>query len=119
MFSEILDFLGRIPGISSVKLFTELKSGRKITIVDVREEWEYKQGHIPGAILIPQSGLKKADKEVLNRLKAIDRNNMVVVYCAKGVRSRGLAKILKKKGYKVYNLDGIAFWKRKGLPLER
>ena len=69
-------------------------------IIDVRSPQEYKEGHINGAILIPEYELKRdADKFLPNK------EEVIVVYCSTGMRSKKAQKELKEKGYKnVYNL---------------
>lgn len=58
------------------------------------------EGHINGAILIPEYELKRdADKFLTNK------EEVIVVYCSTGTRSKKAQKELKEKGYKnVYNL---------------
>ena len=69
-------------------------------LLDVRSPQEYKEGHINGAILIPEYELKRdADKFLTNK------EEVIVVYCSTGMRSKKAQKELKEKGYKnVYNL---------------
>ena len=69
-------------------------------LLDVRSPQEYREGHIDGAISIPEYEIKK---EVEKKLKDKDIN--IVVYCSSGGRSKKAQKQLKKLGYKnVYNL---------------
>lgn len=69
-------------------------------IVDVRSPQEYKEGHLDGAISIPEYKIKK---EIENRIP--DKNQNVVVYCSSGGRSKKAQKQLRKLGYsQVYNL---------------
>ena len=69
-------------------------------IIDVRSPQEYKEGHIDGAILIPEYEIKKG---IENRIP--DKNKNIVVYCSSGGRSKKVQKLLKKLGYHhVYNL---------------
>ena len=69
-------------------------------ILDVRSPQEYDEGHVDGAILIPEYELKKSVNEKLK-----DKNQAIVVYCASGQRSKKACMELRKKGYKnVYNL---------------
>ena len=75
-------------------------STQDLNIVDVRQPNEYKQGHIPGAKLLP---LPELDK----RLDELDPDKPALVYCAVGGRSRVAAQMLSGKGYQtVYNLKG-------------
>lgn len=77
----------------------------KVTILDVRQPQEYREGHIPGAKLIPLTQLG-------DRLDEIDPHKPTVVYCAVGGRSRVAAQMLSGKGFEeVFNLSGgIKAW---------
>ena len=67
-------------------------------LVDVRTEDEYNEGHILDAINIPLDQIRETE---------MDRDTILIVYCATGVRSLEAAKELVKIGYNnVYNLDG-------------
>ena len=70
------------------------------TIIDVRSPQEFREGHIDGAISIPEYKIKK---EIENRIP--DKNQNIVVYCSSGGRSKKAQKQLRKLGYsQVYNL---------------
>lgn len=83
-------------------------------VVDVREPWEYRQGHVPGAVLIPLGQLS-------SRLNELDPERPVAVICASGNRSQSAAALLGQKGFKtVYNVSGgTGAWIYSGLELER
>ena len=69
-------------------------------IVDVRSPQEYKEGHLDGAISIPEYKIKKEIENVIP-----DKKKNIVVYCSSGGRSKKAQKLLKKLGYHhVYNL---------------
>jgi molybdopterin/thiamine biosynthesis adenylyltransferase/rhodanese-related sulfurtransferase len=82
-------------------------------LVDVREQDEWDQGHIPGAVHITRSYLEQRVEQALP-----DRSRPVVVYCAAGHRSAFATKTLQELGYEsVYNLaGGFTDWKRNGFP---
>lgn len=88
----------------------ELKQLQKegAVIIDVRSPQEYREGHIDGAISIPEYDIKKeAEKRIINK------NKDIVVYCSSGGRSKKAQKQLKKLGYnQVYNLyNGLTnYW---------
>jgi len=105
------------PKLSSKELYFRLQNGEKIAILDVREENEYKGKHIPDAIWFPKSRFDKRDPDVLKKLAGIDKKLTVVTYCGAGHRSSYVAKKLREMGYNAYNLDGISFWEKEGLPL--
>jgi len=111
--------LSRIPSLTSQELFDRLGAGEETIILDVREENEYLERHIPDAIWFPKSKFDRQDKEVLAKLKKIDKGKLIVSYCGAGHRSSFVTKKLREIGYDAYNLDGISFWEKKGYPLIR
>jgi rhodanese-related sulfurtransferase len=90
------------------------QNGDRPLVVDVREPWEYRQGHVPGAVLIPLGQLS-------SRLNELDPERPVAVICASGSRSQSAAALLGQKGFKtVYNVSGgTSAWMYSGLELER
>ena len=75
-------------------------------IVDVRREDEYAAGHIPGAILIPNESIGTEPPEELP-----DRNQIILIYCRSGNRSKEAAQKLFDMGYtKIYEFGGINTW---------
>jgi len=89
-------------------------NGSRPLVVDVREPWEFAQGHIPGALLMPLGQLAA-------RLGELQAEAPVAVVCASGNRSQSAAALLGQKGFKkVYNLlDGMYGWQRAGLEISR
>ena len=75
-------------------------------ILDVRTQEEYDQGHIPGAIMIPEYEIAdRAEKELP------DKNQLILVYCRSGRRSKIAAEELVKLGYtNVKEFGGIIDW---------
>ena len=75
-------------------------------IVDVRRQDEYDAGHIPGAILIPNESITDTRPEQLPDLEQI-----ILVYCRSGRRSKEAAQKLADMGYKnIYEFGGIIDW---------
>ena len=76
-------------------------------ILDVREQYEYDEGHIPGAILIPYGEIAdRAENELP------DKDQLILVYCRSGRRSKIAAEELVKLGYtNVKEFGGIIDWK--------
>ena len=75
-------------------------------IVDVRRQDEYDAGHIPGAILIPNESF---DQTSPNELPDLDQ--IILVYCRSGRRSKEASEKLAKMGYtKIYEFGGIITW---------
>ena len=78
----------------------------KVVILDVRTEEEYQEGHVPGAIVIPNETISS---EPLEELPDIDQE--ILVYCRSGNRSAQAAKKLAEAGYtQVYDFGGIIDW---------
>lgn len=99
----------RAPIINSNDIPALIKSNPDLTIVDVRDPHEFMQSHIKGAINIP---LREIKSTAHLRINGID--NVILVNCASGVRSRRGAMILVKLGYKqVYDIGGINSYKGK------
>ena len=75
-------------------------------IIDARTQSEYDEGHIPGAILIPEYEISdRAEKELP------DKNQLILVYCRSGRRSKIAADELVKLGYtNVKEFGGIIDW---------
>ena len=75
-------------------------------IVDVRRQDEYDAGHIPGAILIPNDTIGSDSPEALP-----DYDQIILVYCRSGNRSKQASEKLAAMGYKnVYEFGGINSW---------
>lgn len=75
-------------------------------IVDVRRPDEFAEGHIEGAINVPNEGIADEMPEELP-----DKDQLLLVYCRTGRRSKEAAEKLAKIGYtNVYEIGGIATW---------
>ena len=74
-------------------------------IVDVRTVEEYNEGHIPGAINIPNESITAAPSELP------DKDQVLYVYCRSGNRSKQASSKLAKLGYtNIYEMGGISSW---------
>ena len=75
-------------------------------ILDVREQDEYDAGHIPGAILIPYTQIEAKASEML-----ADKDQLILVYCRSGRRSKIAAEALVELGYtNIKEFGGILDW---------
>ena len=75
-------------------------------IVDAREQSEYDEGHIKGAIVIPYTEIKQKAEELLP-----NKTQLILVYCRSGRRSKIAAQSLANMGYKnVKEFGGIIDW---------
>lgn len=75
-------------------------------ILDTRTQEEYDEGHIPGAIVISHDEILQKAESVLT-----DKNQLILVYCRSGRRSKLAAEDLVKLGYtNVKEFGGIIDW---------
>jgi molybdopterin/thiamine biosynthesis adenylyltransferase/rhodanese-related sulfurtransferase len=93
----------------------ELIESSDPVIVDVREQDEWDEGHVPGAVHIPRGHLESRIEGA-----APDRSRQVLVYCSAGNRSAFAAKTLQELGYDepVSLAGGFTDWKRNGFAVE-
>ena len=85
----------------------EMMDTQEVLILDVREQEEYDDGHIPDAVLLPVGTItEESAAEVIP-----DKDTTVLVYCRSGNRSKTAAKTLAGLGYtKIYEFGGITTW---------
>ena len=75
-------------------------------ILDARTQEEYDQGHIPGAIVISHEEIAEKAEEVLT-----DKEQLILVYCRSGRRSKIAAEALVELGYtNIREFGGIIDW---------
>ena len=75
-------------------------------ILDVRTQAEYDEKHIPGAVLIPDYEIKERAEEELT-----DKDQLILVYCRSGRRSKIAAEALVELGYiNIKEFGGIIDW---------
>ena len=88
----------------TAKLMMDLDDGH--VIVDVRRQDEYDSGHISGAICIPNESITDTQPEELP-----DLDQVILVYCRTGRRSKEASQKLYDIGYKnVFEFGGIVDW---------
>jgi rhodanese-related sulfurtransferase len=111
-------FGNRIRGIKDVDCVaaTQLINHKNALVLDVREESEYKAGHLLNARLIPLGKLRERIGELGKY-----REQPVVVVCRSGNRSGTACAMLNKQGFsQTYNLaGGVIAWQKANLPLEK
>ena len=85
----------------------EMMDKGNVIILDVREQSEYDEGHIKGAVLLPVGTItEETTKSVIP-----EKSSTVLVYCRSGNRSKTAAKLLSDLGYtEVYEFGGINTW---------
>ena len=83
-----------------------MDTSKDYVILDVRTQEEFDQAHIPGAILIPNDQISAEAERVL-----MDKNQLILVYCRSGRRSKLAAEELVKLGYtNIKEFGGIIDW---------
>ena len=99
-----------------------MESEEDYVILDVRTEAEFGEGHIPGAICIPNEDIQAINMQVDESDKSStednllarglsDKNQMILVYCRSGNRSKQAAQKLADLGYtQVHEFGGIRDW---------
>jgi rhodanese-related sulfurtransferase len=77
----------------------QLMKKEKVQVLDVREEEEFEEGHIPGAMMTPISSFMKY-------VPMLNKSIHYHVVCYSGARSQVVAEYLGKQGYQVTNVMG-------------
>src|SRR3954469_8486498 len=91
-------------------------NGNRPVVVDVREQHEFEEGHIPGAVHVPRGHLETRIEGAVR-----DRSAPVVLYCASGNRSAFAADTLQRAlGYEDVSsmTGGITLWKDRGFDVD-
>ncbi len=110
-------YTGELNGIELLtkeELSKRLRRKDDLLVLDVRPAEEYAAGHVPGAVSIPVTQLKR-------RLKELPKNKKIVVYCRGPFCAFApeAARYLDKKGFRTQVLDsGLPDWEAAGLPVE-
>ena len=95
-----------IAEISPAEYIARRDSGEKLTLLDVREEWELKVASVPGIVHIPMG-------DVPQRASELNRDTEIVVLCRSGRRSLDVARYLQQQGFRTVNLaGGILAWSK-------
>ena len=113
LVSTYLTSKDRMEPIPREELIQRVKEG-SVTVLDVRPQVEYAAGHLPGAVNIPLTELKK-------HLGELNPEHEIVAYCRGPycVLAFEAVKQLRAKGFHVRRLqDGYPEWKNAGLPVE-
>lgn len=111
----MFSFLRRLGGPSiDVAELDALLQQDAIRVLDVREDSEFKRGHLPGAIHVPV-------KKLPDRVSRLRRDKPYAVICASGSRSRGATAYLVDQGFEgaVSVRGGTGAWARSGRPIVR
>ena len=111
----VQDAKGRVRETNVEEVRQRLERGEKVTIIDVREESEWEQGHIPGAVHLSKGTI---ERDVERMFPDVDAE--LILYCGGGFRSALAADNLTKMGYtNVISMDGgMRGWREAGLDVE-
>ena len=103
-----------MPTIAVDELHLRLQGRQPSLLLDVREPWEYAEGHVPGARLVPLGELE-------DRVSELPRDRPVYSICHSGQRSLAAAAFLLSQGFlEVSNVDGgTSAWIERGFPVDR
>ena len=102
-----------LPQEIDVETVYDLKDREDVFVIDVREQYEYDEKHIPNVTLLPMS-------EIQSRLDEIPSDKEVIVTCRSGNRSGQVTQFLNQNGYdNVHNMQGgIIAWEEAGYRVE-
>jgi molybdopterin/thiamine biosynthesis adenylyltransferase/rhodanese-related sulfurtransferase len=111
LLQQVRDEVSEVDATNARELIEE----RDPIVLDVREQNEWDEGQIPGAVHIPRGSLESRIERA-----APDSTRPVLVYCSAGNRSAFAAKTLPELGYDdvVSLAGGFTDWKRNGFPVE-
>jgi rhodanese-related sulfurtransferase len=100
------DVVGNIIYSNMTDIKTIMEENDDYIIVDVRTFEEYCEGHIPGAINIPNEDIVDTEPELL-----ANKDQMILIYCRSGNRSKQAAEKLANMGYtNLIEFGGMIDW---------
>ncbi|MDX6645325.1 MAG: hydroxyacylglutathione hydrolase [Miltoncostaeaceae bacterium] len=105
----------RTERVPAEDLLTRCTRDPQVQILDVREEAEWRAGHIPGSIHVPYHDLRDVPA-------GLDPERPIAVICASGMRSGVGASLAQRAGARraIHVIDGgVGTWERCGGPIER
>jgi rhodanese-related sulfurtransferase len=111
----VFSFLRRLGGPQiDVAELDALLAQDAVRVLDVREDSEFRSGHLPGAVHVPVRRLP-------DRVGKLQRDKPYAVICASGSRSRGATNFLLDQGFEgtVSVRGGTGAWARSGRPIAR
>lgn len=102
----------KVPELTATELRSALAGTPPPLLLDIREPYEWDQVRIADALHIPMN-------RVPDQLADLPPDRMIVVFCAHGSRSFGVAHFLRQQGFDAYNLaGGITKWHIQGGAVE-
>ncbi len=100
---------GAMEPVGGGELLRRVRDG-EVTVLDVRPAEEYRAGHIPGALSVPVTELKK-------RVAELPKNREIVAYCRGPycVMAIEAVKVLRKRGFRAHRMEeGVVDWRARG-----
>lgn len=106
---QYLQGRGALEPVQGEELLRRVRSG-EVLVLDVRPAEEYQAGHIPGALSVPVTELKK-------RMKGLPKNREIVAYCRGPycVMAVEAVELLRKRGFNAQRMEqGVIEWRARG-----
>lgn len=92
--------------VTTAEAVNIMQTEENYVILDVRTAQEFASGHIPGAVLLPNETIGTEDNHLLP-----DKDQLILVYCRSGNRSKQAAEKLAQLGYtNIVEFGGINSW---------
>jgi rhodanese-related sulfurtransferase len=112
----VKDAKSRVKEVDYKEIKKRMDAGEKLVLVDTREDLEWANGHVPGAIHLGRGVIERDIEKTVP-----DHNAPVVLYCGGGFRSALAADNLQKMGYtNVMSMDGgWRGWTESGYPITK
>ena len=88
------------------------EKSQEVVILDVRTPGEYQNGHVKGAMNVDYYANFEAE------VQKLPKDRIYLLHCASGRRSGEATAIMRRLGYKAYNIGGIGAVKNAGFPTE-
>ena len=102
-----------LPVNIDAKITNDIRNRDDVILLDVREDDEFKAGHIPGAEWIPLGQLS-------SRLGELPKDKTIVAVCRSGNRSGQATELLRQNGFDAHNMQGgMNSWVQAGLDVEK
>lgn len=101
-----------LPNVTAPDLARRLAADRRLVVLDVREPFEWEEGHVPGAVHI-------AMREIADRVAELPRDRPIALVCRGGPRSSTVGSLLLARGFTdlLNTWGGMTGWIQAGLPV--
>lgn len=109
VLTDVTNFAPKTTGyrqVTTEEAVNIMQTEENYVILDVRTAQEFASGHIPGAVLLPNETIGTEDIPLLP-----DKDQLILVYCRSGNRSKQAAEKLAQLGYtNIVEFGGINSW---------